>query len=90
VALRFVQHGQVGAVKEGALEQLHADAREHEDEQERDDENVFDGFESNDQAVDDMLEALGSVNGAQWTQHSKNTQYFEHGQHLGFVGFAVR
>jgi len=67
VALGLVEHGQVSAVVEGALEELDAYAGEHELEEEGDDEDVADGLHGHDQTVDDVLQAFGSVDGAQGT-----------------------
>ena len=45
------------------LEQLDSDDSEEELEEQRDHHNVADGFDGNNDALDDMLEAFSSVDG---------------------------
>ena len=40
---------------------------EHENQEQRDQNDVADGFHGNDDALDDMLEAFGPVNGTERT-----------------------
>ena len=40
---------------------------EHENQEQRDQEDVADGFHGNDDALDDMFEAFGPVNGTERT-----------------------
>ena len=70
--------GLVRAHEELALEQLDADDGEHELEEEGDKDNVADGLDGHDDALDDVLEALGTVDGskgAKDTQHTKNLHH---------------
>ena len=73
-----VVHGQVCTHEELALEQLDPDDGEHELEEEGDEDDVADSLDGHDDALDDVLEALGTVDGskgAKDTQHTKNLHH---------------
>jgi hypothetical protein len=73
-ALGLGPYVRVGAVVKRALEGLHADDSKHKQDQEGDDEDVADGLERHDQAVDHMPEPLGPLDGAQRSQHAQHAQ----------------
>ena len=61
---RVLRHlGQVRAHEELAFEELDTNDWEHEDEEQGDEHDVADGFDGNNDALDDMLEAFSSVDG---------------------------
>ena len=68
---------------------MNTDAREHKLQKQCDQHDVSNGFEGDNQTVDHMLQAFGSVDGTQWTQHSEDTEHLKHWQHLGFVRFGA-
>ena len=63
----FSQFGLICAHKEFSLEQLNSDDTEHEDKQEGDQKDVTNGLDSNDDTLDHVFEAFGSINGTQRT-----------------------
>ncbi len=70
--------GRVRAHEELPLEELDADDAEHEDEQERDKHDVADGLDGDDHALDDMLEAFGTVDGSKGSEHTEDTKNLHH------------
>ena len=58
-------HVPVGAIPEASLEQLNPDDCEHEEEEDGDQDDVADGLHSHDDALDHVLEALGSVDSSE-------------------------
>ena len=56
------------------FEQLHANDGKHELEQTRDEHNVADSLNGHDDALDDVLQSFGSVDGAQRSQHPQHSQ----------------
>ena len=68
---RVLRHlGDVGAHEELALEQLHPDDREHEHEEQRHEHDVADGLDGDDDALDDVLEAFGTIDGTERAKHT--------------------
>ena len=63
----FSQFGLICAHKEFSLEQLNSDDTEHEDKQEGDQKDVTNGLDSNDDTLDHVFEAFGSINGTKRT-----------------------
>ena len=63
----FGHLGSIRAHEELALEQLDADDGKHELEQECDQDNVADGLDGHDHALDDVFETLGTIDGTEWT-----------------------
>lgn len=82
LAFAFGELGQVGAVVELALEELHSNDGENEIEQHVDDENVEDVLERVDHAVEDRFELGHPVDGLERTQHAQHTQRFDRVQVL--------
>ena len=75
----FLGHlGLVGAHEELSLEQLDADDGKHEDEEESDEDNVADGLDGHDDALNDMLEALGSIDGSERTEYTQYPKNLHH------------
>ena len=60
----------VWAHEELALEQLHSNDGEHENQEQRNQYDVTNGFDGNYDTLNDMLETFGSVDG---TERTKNT-----------------
>ena len=59
----FGHFGFVCAHKEFSLKQLNSNDTEHEDKQEGDQKDVTNGLDSNDDTLDHVFEAFGSING---------------------------
>ena len=55
--------GRVGAHEKLALEQLDANDRKHENQQQSDQQNVVNRFDRHYDTLDDMFEAFGSIDG---------------------------
>ena len=60
----------VWAHKKLAFEQLHSNDRKHENQEQRNQDDVANGFDGNYDTLNDMLETFGSVDG---TERTKNT-----------------
>ena len=75
----FLGHfGLVRAHEELPLEQLDTDDSKHEDQEESDEDDIADGLDGNNDALNNMLEALGSIDGSERTEY---TQYPENLHH---------
>ena len=83
LALLLGHLGSVRAHEELAFEQLDANDGEHELEEQGDQHDVADGLHGHDDALDDVLEALGPVNGPQGPEHTQYTEDLDHGDGTG-------
>lgn len=73
----------VSAHEELALEQLHSDDGEHEDQQQGDQHNVADSLDGHNDTLDDMFETLGTVDGTEGAEDTEYTEDFHHRNSTG-------
>ena len=78
-ALFFGRLGDVAAGVQSALEELHANASKHENEQHGDKDDILDCADCDKDALHDVFESFCPVDRSQRTQDTQHSENFEHG-----------